>query len=258
MVMQSLIHDFSLRTYEELDSTNVEARRLIMDGDGVHGGVVWSKVQSEGRGRYDRDWVSEDGNLFVSILLTPGVPLEECVQLSLLAAVSIAEMLEDILPEPERVTLKWPNDVLVDGKKIAGILLESFCDQKQNERWIVVGIGINILHAPERVAYPSTYLQEQGLDIVSAKIILSRLLYHFGQRYEMACVDGFQDVRAAWLKRAHAVGDTLRITLPDAIIEGTFNGLSNQGELILKDGDGTVHAIAAGDVFPLEAHEQKA
>src|SRR5581483_4174921 len=121
----NLLNDYHLLSYDELDSTNEEARR-IAEGGGSHGAVVWAKRQTAGRGRMGRLWVSAEGNLFCSVLLAPKCNVDLAAQLSFVAAVAVAETLESIIPDGDAVNCKWPNDILLGSRKIGGILLESF------------------------------------------------------------------------------------------------------------------------------------
>lgn len=112
----TLLHDYHLLSYDQLDSTNAESRRLA-GGGASHGAVIWAKRQTAGRGRMGREWVSSEGNLYVTVLVHPPVALDQCPQLSFVAALAVAETLEGIVPDPAKVACKWPNDVLVGGKK---------------------------------------------------------------------------------------------------------------------------------------------
>ena len=123
--MANLLNDYHLLSFDELDSTNEEAKRLAKGG-GHHGAVIWAKRQTAGKGRLGRTWVSSQGNLYVSILLQPEKPLKELGQLSFVAAVAAIEALDALLPPGKRLQCKWPNDILLSGKKVGGILLESF------------------------------------------------------------------------------------------------------------------------------------
>src|SRR5271154_795990 len=118
----NLLNDYHLLSFDALDSTNEEARRLA-NGGGCHGAVIWAKRQTEGKGRLGRVWISSEGNLFVSVLLQPDKPLKEFSQLSFVTAVAALEALEALIPEGRKLTCKWPNDILIDGRKLGGILL---------------------------------------------------------------------------------------------------------------------------------------
>ena len=246
-----LINDYHLLSYDVVDSTNEEAKRLAQGG-GSHGAVVWAKRQTAGRGRMGREWVSPEGNLFVSMLLVPEMDLALCSQLSFIAAIAVAETLEAIVVEPKDISCKWPNDILLKGKKLGGILLESFVVTDEagvEKRWVTVGVGINIDSYPEHVMYPATCLREAGVELISAKIVLSRFIYNFIHHYDEWREKGFKPVQKAWLKRAYHIGKPIEVMLGDEVISGTFDTIDASGQLLVKQADGTVKAVHAGDVF---------
>jgi len=246
----NLLNDYHLLSFDELDSTNEEARRLA-NGGGCHGAVIWAKRQSEGKGRLGRAWISSEGNLFVSILLQPGKPPAELCQLSFVTAVAAIEALEALVPDASRLQCKWPNDILLDGRKLGGILLESF-QCKNASPWVVVGLGINVDSFPPRTEFPATCLKDAGVELVSAKIILSRFIHHFIDCYNEWNVKGFTPARKRWLQSAWGMGRRLCARLPDGNIEGIAEGIDADGSLLLKLADGKKHQVHAGDVFPME------
>lgn len=248
-VHSPLIESYHLLSYDTIDSTNEEARRLA-EGGGSHGAVIWAKRQTAGRGRMGREWVSPEGNLYVSVLLQPEKPIEECAQLSFVASLAVAETLEGIVPEQTQIACKWPNDILLHGRKLAGILLESFVvPGGDGKRWICIGVGINIDSFPEHVMYPATCLREAGVDLISAKIVLSRFIHHFVQRYDSWCEGGFKSVQKAWLKRAYHLGQPIEVMVGDTLVEGLFDTVDAEGQLRVKQKDGTLCTLHAGDVF---------
>jgi BirA family biotin operon repressor/biotin-[acetyl-CoA-carboxylase] ligase len=249
--VSNLINDYHLLSYDTLDSTNEEARRLA-GGGASHGAVIWAKRQTAGRGRMGREWISVEGNLFTTILLNPEVDLPVAAQLSFVAALAVAETVAGIVNEPQKVACKWPNDVLFAGKKIAGILLESFATTEVhggNRQWVAVGIGINVDSFPEHVMFPATCLRDAGVEIISAKIVLSRLVSNFIQHYDAWANTGFSTIQAAWTKRAHHLHKKLEVIVGEAQHHGTFEGIDTHGHLLLGGKGGATTAIAAGDVF---------
>lgn len=246
-----LINDYHLLSYDVIDSTNEEAKRLA-EGGGSHGAVIWAKRQTAGRGRMGREWVSPEGNLFVSILLAPEMDLSHCSQLSFIAAVATAETLEAMVSEPKDISCKWPNDILLRGKKLGGILLESFVikhEEGAEKRWLTVGVGINIDSYPEHVMYPATCLREAGVELVSAKIVLSRFIFNFIHHYDAWREKGFKPIQKAWLKRAYNVGKPIEVMMGDEAIAGTFDTIDEQGQLLVKLANGKIQPVHAGDVF---------
>lgn len=247
----NLLNDYHLLSYDVLDSTNEEAKRLA-GGGASHGAVIWAKRQTAGRGRMGRDWVSAEGNLFVSVLLSPPCDLATCSQLSFVAAVAAAETLEGIVPGDDEIACKWPNDVLLNGKKLGGILLESFTmadDLGRERQWVVVGVGINVDSFPEHVMFPATCLREAGVEIISAKIVLSRFIYNFIGHYDTWAQSGFKPLHQAWTKRAYKIGHPVDVIIGEQKIEGMFDGIDPSGRMLVRQDSGAVTGIAAGDVF---------
>ena len=249
----NLLNDYHLLSFDELDSTNEEGKRLAKGG-GCHGAVIWAKRQSEGKGRMGRSWVSSEGNLFVSVLLQPDKPLSELSQLSFVAAVAVIEALEALVPEAGALRCKWPNDILLADRKLCGILLESF-QIEGGKPWVVVGVGVNVDSFPPRTEFPATCLKDAGVELVSAKIILSRFIHHFIDCYNVWNVKGFAPIKKKWSAVAWGIDQRICARLPEGNIEGVCLGLDASGSLLLKLDNGKKHHVHAGDVFPVEVME---
>jgi BirA family biotin operon repressor/biotin-[acetyl-CoA-carboxylase] ligase len=248
--VSDLLNDYHLLSFDVLDSTNEEAKRLAKAGGG-HGAFIWAKRQMAGKGRMGREWVSQEGNLFVSVLLQPQKPLAEFAQLSFMAAVAAIESLAPLLPKGSKLACKWPNDILLDDKKLGGILLESF-QTPEAGAWLVVGVGINVESFPPRTQFPATCLKDAGVELVSAKIILSRFIHHFIEGYNSWHKKGFAPVRKSWTGHAWGLGERLCAHLPDEEIEGIAQGIDADGSLTLLLDDGSKHSVLAADIFPAE------
>jgi BirA family biotin operon repressor/biotin-[acetyl-CoA-carboxylase] ligase len=240
---------FDIRLYDSVGSTNDEARHLARAG-AAHGTVVAARQQTAGRGRVGRGWVSPPGNLHVSILLRLGLPPTRLAELSFVAALAVADMVESFLPPGARAALKWPNDVLVGGAKISGILIE------QVEAATILGIGVNVEHCPTDTPYPATSLAQElnslspqpplasGTGGISVDACRNALLSALASRLEHWLNAGFPSIRADWLARAHPLGTRLRA----GQIDGIFAGLDLDGALLL-DTQGGRRRILAGDVI---------
>jgi BirA family biotin operon repressor/biotin-[acetyl-CoA-carboxylase] ligase len=235
--------EFRLLDYDRLASSNDEAKRLARDG-AAHGTVVWARSQDAGHGRRGRAWVSPEGNLAVSFILRPDCAPAVAAQLGFVAAVALGDALN--LPALRN---KWPNDLLVDGRKLSGILLESETGAAGTLSWIVVGIGVNILDHPRDMAMPATSLRAVGSFDADAATLLGRLAPALLRRYETWRRDGFAPVRTAWLARAAALGEAIAVRLPHETLNGIFAGLDDNGALILDSAAGP-RRIAAGEIFP--------
>jgi BirA family biotin operon repressor/biotin-[acetyl-CoA-carboxylase] ligase len=226
--------------HDELDSTNSEAQRLAVSGEA---GPVWiiADRQTAGRGRRGRVWSTETGNLATTLLLRPDAPPAIVGQLSFVAALAAAEMAAHFAPKAA-ITVKWPNDVLADGKKLAGLLLEA------GSGWLAVGIGVNLASAPEGTEFPATSLAQLGIAPPSSEQALSVLAARFAHWYDAWMNEGFETIRAAWLARAGGLGGPIRARLPNETRQGVFEGIDASGALLLNE-QGHVRAIAAGEVF---------
>ena len=238
---------FTVWHHDKIGSTNDEARRLAQEG-APHGTVVHADEQTAGRGRMAHTWFSPAGNLYLSILLRTGQPAGRTSELSFLAALAVADTVEALLPRQTRAMLKWPNDVLVNGAKIAGILLEQVDDAT------VMGIGVNVLEAPSNSAYKTTTVVANGgiASVDGARdILLERLVRHLA----VWQADGFAPIREQWLGRSYPIGAAIRAHSGGQPVAGHFAGLDENGALLLDTPEGRIR-IVAGDVVPTEDSRQ--
>jgi BirA family biotin operon repressor/biotin-[acetyl-CoA-carboxylase] ligase len=239
---------YRLAAFESLDSTNEQARKLASDG-ALDGSVVWAKSQTSGRGRNGRQWDSPEGNLYCSIILRPDMPVAEAAQYSFVTALAMGYALDGLLSDSVGLTYKWPNDLLLEGRKVAGILLESSGASDGRLDWLVIGAGLNIEESPAQPAYPATSLREQGVAPVTPHDMLCRFVEGFDHWRSRWRNEGLGVVREAWLERAARLGEEIVVRLPDRELNGCFDGLDENGALLLTMADGSSRAISAGDVF---------
>ena len=245
--MLSLPGGCTLIELHSVDSTNDEARDRAQNG-AADGTVVWAREQTAGRGRRGRDWSSPIGNLYTSTIFQPDRPPGEAAQLSLVAAVALAEALEAVLPTKAEVVCKWPNDILVDGQKIAGILLEAQGDGDA-VHWIVIGCGVNVASHPETAAYPATGVNMECGENIALETVLERYLNRLFVWRDRWLNSGIKPVRRAWIKRAAGLGGPITVRLPDRELSGRFSDMDEDGALLLELPDGVQQRITAGDVF---------
>jgi BirA family biotin operon repressor/biotin-[acetyl-CoA-carboxylase] ligase len=238
---------YALKSFDVVDSTNEEAKRLGVAG---HVGPIWISAtrQTAGRGRRGRTWESPSGNLAATLLLRPGRPAAECAQLSFVAAIAACDMLAGLAPGTE-LRVKWPNDVLAGGKKIAGILLESASQGSDPPHWLAIGIGANIATHPEDTIFPATSLAGLGVTPPPSDDALLHLAANFTKWYEIWRSDGFAAIRDAWLARAAGLGKRIVARLSHEEASGVFEGIDEAGALLLRERSGHVRAIPAGEVF---------
>ncbi len=245
--MTSWPQGYALKTFDVIDSTNEEAKRLAGRGET---GPIWISAarQTAGRGRRGRVWESPAGNLAATLMLRPGKPAAECAQLSFAAAIAACDALRDLAPAA-KLRVKWPNDVLAGSRKIAGILLESSGPAGEVPAWLAIGVGINLATHPDGTEFPATSLKAQGAAVPLADDALLHLAAHFARWLELWRDEGFAPIRDAWLARAAGLGLRIRARLATGETAGVFEGISDSGALILREAAGQIRHIAAGEVF---------
>jgi BirA family transcriptional regulator, biotin operon repressor / biotin---[acetyl-CoA-carboxylase] ligase len=240
---------YRLRTHETLISTNAEVLTLARRGDR---GPLWivATRQTAGRGRRGNAWVSPPGNLYTSLLLTDPAPPDCAPELSFVSALALHDAILERAPALRRVlALKWPNDLLCRGAKLAGILIEG--ERIGDVLAVAIGIGVNCQSHPPQTPYPVTDLTAAGAAVTGADLfetLSAAMLSRLGQWRRGA---GFGAIRADWMARGAGMGADMRARLPDREIVGRGEGLDERGRLLLRLPDGSVEAIAAGEVFPL-------
>jgi len=235
--------------FASIDSTSSEAFRRAAAGAPAPLWIVADR-QLKGRGRRNRGWTSEPGNLYASVLLRPSVPAARAGELSFVAALALHEAVAATAPHlAGKLTLKWPNDLLASGRKLSGILLESSAAATRPLDAVVIGFGVNCASHPAGTEYPVTDLTAEGAAVQPADL-LDALVTAFSAAYEdWALGEGFAAIRSGWLERAAGLGEAITVRLPNAELRGTFEALGPDGSLTLRDTDGAVRRIAAGEVF---------
>lgn len=233
--------------FASLDSTNAEASRRASHGDY---GPIWLRAghQSAGRGRRGRHWLSAPGNLFLTYLGHTRRPLGDIALLGFCAGIALAEVLENYL-QNMRASLKWPNDVLLGGRKTAGILLESGAGA-DGGHWFALGVGVNLALAPSGLDRAVAALGEFTHRPPEAQAVQEAFIpriTHWAERLEQ---EGFAPVRAAWLAKAHGLDGPISADTGFERVHGIFEDLSPRGELCLRaQPSGALVRITAGDVY---------
>jgi BirA family transcriptional regulator, biotin operon repressor / biotin---[acetyl-CoA-carboxylase] ligase len=236
-----------LRRYERLASTSDLCIQLAMAGE-PEGLAVLAGQQSRGRGSRGRTWESPTGNLFLSVLLRPAGAAAAAGQYSLLAGIALLEALARFLPAPTGLSLKWPNDVLLGGKKIAGILIESATRADGTLAWLVIGLGANLAVAPAIPGRATACLADAAVAPPPPEDVTNAVLARLADWQVVQKCEGFAPVRAAWLARAHPLGTPLRVAGTGTARQGRFAGLAEDGALLLET-DAGIEAIVGGEVM---------
>lgn len=263
---------YDLRFLGDVDSTNAEAARLLRNcpADSLADlSPTWilAGSQNAGRGRQGRHWASPPGNLYATLLLRPGVSADIAPQLSLAAALAVRDMILAFLPgTTDQIALKWPNDVLANGAKLAGILLESHLVarppaagpsnasdvlRRHDIGWIAIGIGVNLRHSPPQSPYPATSLHHLGCPPVEPAAALCKLAWSLHERLSHWHKGaGFAALRAQWMRCAYGLGAQVSVGLGPGAGEmhGTFLGLDDNGALRLRLPTGGECSLCAADV----------
>jgi len=224
---------------QSVGSTNDEAARLA-DRGAAEGTVVWAREQTGGRGRRGRAWASPVGNLYTSTILRPDCAAARAAELGFVAALAVADM----VPAQRPVRVKWPNDVLADGGKIAGILLESAVGQTGKVEHVVAGIGLNVGFAPQ---LPDMRYRGAALG-GSVEAAMEKLTAALARQLARWRREGFTAVRAAWLAKAGPLGAKVDVRLGEELVRGRFAGLDPDGALLLDTAAGP-RRIVSGELL---------
>jgi BirA family biotin operon repressor/biotin-[acetyl-CoA-carboxylase] ligase len=240
--------------FDELDSTNAEARRRAEAGER---GPVWlmARRQSAGRGRRGRAWDAGQGNLTATLLTTVDKPPIEAAQLAFVAALAVADLLQAYVPL-SLIGVKWPNDVLIGSGKAAGMLIESGA-APGGGLWLAIGIGVNLASHPQGVERPATsvaaHLRHDVARAPTQDEALQALSEAFQARFDGWLKRGFEPVRQAWIEAATGIGQRCFVRLASDSLSGIAEGLDKDGALLLRLDDSSLKRITAGDVFFGEA-----
>jgi BirA family biotin operon repressor/biotin-[acetyl-CoA-carboxylase] ligase len=237
---------FRITEVPSIDSTNAALREKAAAG-AAEGLVLRADEQTAGRGRRGRGWDSPAGNLYVSLLLRPDCRPAEGATVGFVAAVALGQVLRDLTPA--EVLHKWPNDLLIDGKKMTGVLLEAGTKLDGKLDWLVLGMGVNIRSHPETGLYPTTDLVASGGPSIAPQELLERFLAIFGPYYDAWVAGGFQAIRADWLAFAAGIGERVVARLEREEVSGSFTDLDPDGALVMQLESGQQRRIAAGDIF---------
>jgi BirA family biotin operon repressor/biotin-[acetyl-CoA-carboxylase] ligase len=239
--------------FHEIDSTNNYARSLAEEGE-PEGAIVIAEQQTLGRGRLGRRWVSPPyTNLYCSIILRPKLPPAHAPRITLTAAVALADAIESF--GPAAPAIKWPNDILVGGKKLAGVLTEAVSNAQQVE-FVILGIGVNV-NFPLDSMPPELRERATSLSVLAGKSLsregfLRRLIQDLDRCYGILEETGFAALAPRWDARFGQRGQRVRVEMTDRTINGRAIGIDADGALVIESPDGGCQRIVAGDVIPVD------
>jgi BirA family biotin operon repressor/biotin-[acetyl-CoA-carboxylase] ligase len=251
------LDEYSIMFFDKLDSTSLEAKRLIArEGKGKH--VIVAAEQLLGQGRSGNSWHSPQGNLYFSLVFDHKHDLAKLSQISLVTSLSCFEVMQELGEAsepslfPRSFKIKWPNDLLLNGKKFCGILLQAFSQMdaasKEIVNYLVIGIGINLISSPVNQAYPTTSLKEESVRYDSLNEILHKLMERFNENYKLWQMKGFSDIRTRWIQNAHNLGAKAQIKVMGERISGLFKDIDEEGQMILETESGVIRKVITCDV----------
>lgn len=238
-----------IHIFEETDSTNIQARLLAEKG-APHGSVVIAENQSQGRGRKNRSWFSiPDRSIIISLIIRPDLPPEQAPRITLMAAVALARTLIRLTDLDIRI--KWPNDILIGNKKLAGISTGLSTDMDA-VNYVILGLGLNVSieqkEFPDEIQAIATSITVESNRTISRVSIIREFLTQFETCYDMLCQKGFDPLLSEWKEHARIIGEPISVALTDKTITGVVLDVNSDGVLIVETDDRTVHKIYSGDV----------
>lgn len=233
-----------IEIFDTLDSTSLEAKRRAASGEA---GPLWliALKQTSGYGRRGAAWMQQEGDVAATFLFRPNAPVDALPQLSFVAALAVSDAIGRFAPSAD-LSLKWPNDVLAGGGKIAGLLLELVASEPSR---VLLGVGVNVVSAPPGLDYPAARLVDVAAAAPHPRDFVEVLDETLSAWRTIWIKEGFAPIRAEWVARAASLGRSVRVRLPGEIVEGVFEDLDLSGALILSC-DGERRTIAAGAVLP--------
>ncbi|MBS0272205.1 MAG: biotin--[acetyl-CoA-carboxylase] ligase [Proteobacteria bacterium] len=232
--------------FDTLSSTMDEARSRVLQGI-EEGSVIVAIQQSNGRGRRGRAWESPPGNLYLTYITYAKTSFSKAPQLSFVACVAAGQELRSILPPTHSLTYKWPNDLLLNGKKVGGFLLEAVEIPTRNEIGYLIGCGLNLKTYPDQVRYPATTFQSEGIYLSLEEVLLG--LSSSLQRYiSLWQKEEFPAIQALWMEHAANLGKEISVDFEGQLTEGIFEGIDEEGLLVLKTSKGRIK-LMAGEIL---------
>ncbi|MBY0501595.1 MAG: biotin--[acetyl-CoA-carboxylase] ligase [Alphaproteobacteria bacterium] len=231
--------------YDILPSTMDEARRKVLEKI-PEGSVIVAASQTEGRGRRGRIWESPLGNIYMTYITYFGSPLILSPQLSLVACVAVGESVRLALPPGNLLTYKWPNDLLLNKKKVGGLLLEAFFLPDREETAYLIGCGLNLKCKPQEARYPATSFQEEGI-YIQYNEVLEGICFFLKKYIALWQKEGFLPIQTLWMDNSFNSGQKIIVDMQRQTYSGIFEGINDEGFLMLRTAQGLIK-LAAGEI----------
>lgn len=243
------IDKYNLLIFNTIDSTNSEAMRLIKANANMEY-VILSEMQLRGRGRYQNEWQSPKGNLYFSLMLTRFVPINIKPQFSFITSVAVYQSIKNIIERYDynahSLKIKWPNDLILNDKKVSGILLESI--NINSKCYTVIGIGVNILSAPINI-HTATSIKEYINQEIDIYLLLDLIMNNFDTYFNIWEKKGFKEIRNILIDNAFNLNQNINFNDGNQLVSGIFKNIDEQGNLVLKLSDGSNAIFSAGEIL---------
>ena len=238
--LSDMIESYTIQQFDELPSTQDYAHTLMSTGHAKHGQVISTMNQVRGYGRQKRPWVGGKGNLAITLILTPGGNSANFAQLSYVAGVALRDTISKYVPNA-KTELKWVNDILIDGKKIGGILVEKVGNVA------FIGLGANLVKSAEFEKLNACSLAD-FTSVPNLPEFLAQLLDNFKYQYNSWKASGLTPIRNQWLQHCRGLGEEITIKFPKEVISGLFKDISTEGKLIIQTANGS-REVDAGEMY---------
>ena len=248
--MLHLLEKYSLHNYDVIDSTSLEAKRFIKKN--IYGNhIIWALKQNNGYGKLSRKWESSNEDISFSLIIEHQYLEKTICQILFVASISVRQIIEKIFLENKikaKIEVKWPNDIMVNGKKICGIMIETL-SSPEGRSFIVIGIGINIMDNSSNEDLSISSLIEYNIHNVNIENIIKDIVINFENHKKTWSKDGFIPIKELWMKHAYNLGSKIYVKNNGTSISGIFTGINDAGSINLLLESGLTDSISIGDVF---------
>lgn len=241
---------YELVTRDSVDSAVSEAKRLALSG-AEEGTLVWVNKQTAGRGRLDHQWLSEPGNLHCAIVLQPNEPIAIAGQINYVAAVSLATAIANHVTPMTELRYRWPNDLLLNNLKVAGILLDPCSVNNGIVESMVLGVNANVKSHPKQLDDRAANMQDDGFSKTTDAELLESFSRNFLSWINRWAEEGFAAIGKAWIQRTDGIGQPIELQLANEVISGEFEELDSKGALVIKLADDTRRKVTVAEFFSM-------
>ncbi|XVN42995.1 MAG: biotin--[acetyl-CoA-carboxylase] ligase [Candidatus Rickettsia vulgarisii] len=234
---------YKLVVFGEVDSTRLEAMRIAKTNPNQNY-IILAKTQTNGRGRHGRSWQSISGNLHINILLKHNIDLNYLSQLSLVTAIAVYKTISSLPSKSKNnIKLKWPNDLLINNKKVSGMILGTV--NNDANQYLSIGIGINIIDNPTNIDQVTTNLIDENIEVPDVESLLNLLMINFNKYFSLWKAKGFSKIRQFWLKRAYKLKERITANYGNVKVTGIFTGIDDNGGMQILLDSGKVATLFA-------------